>query len=133
MVSLKTAMGFLELAAAAKFISNADLVWGWNVFSRGVVLAIWLVVGVLLALYLVGMLRVGPANEGARVGWPRRIVAAAVLMLSVRLATGLGGRRLGELDAFLPPVAGRAGQGTADGELPWLTNDYETGLARALR
>ena len=129
MVSLKTAMGFLEIAAAAKFVSNADLVWGWNIFTRNVVLWIWIVVGALLALYLTGALRVG--GVGARPGWPRRIAAVVVLLVVIRLASGIGGRRLGELEAFLPPVAGIAGEGTADGELGWLTNDLESGLARA--
>jgi thiol:disulfide interchange protein DsbD len=131
MVTLKTSMAFLELAAAAKFLSNADLVWGWRVLSRDVVLAIWIAIGLLLVLYLSGILRVDRALPRVTVGWGRRIAAAVVMLVVARLAFGLGGRRLGELEAFLPPVSGAAGQGTASGELSWITNDYTQGLAMA--
>jgi thiol:disulfide interchange protein DsbD len=132
MVSLKTTMGFLELAAAAKFVSNADLVWGWGIFSRDVVLAIWLAIGGALVIYLAGAVRFAHDSPRAGPGWGRRIAAAIVLLATVRLAMGLGGKRLGELEAFLPPVSGSSGEGTADGELAWLTNDYAGGLSRAV-
>ena len=47
-------MGFLEIAAAMKFLSNADLVWSWGIFTRGVVLVAWIVTAVFLAAYLIG-------------------------------------------------------------------------------
>ena len=50
--SVKVTMGFLEVAAAMKFISNVDLVWHWRIFSREVVLSIWLAIAVLAAVYL---------------------------------------------------------------------------------
>jgi len=131
MVTLKTSMAFLELAAAAKFLSNADLVWGWQVLSRDVVLAIWIGIGLLLALYLAGVIRFDRALTRAPASWGRRVVIATVILIVARLGFGLGGRRLGELDAFLPPVSGAAGEGTATGELSWITNDYARGLASA--
>ena len=131
MVTLKTSMAFLELAAAAKFLSNSDLVWGWQVVSRDVVLAVWIGIGVLLALYLTGIIRFDRSLPRANAGWGRRVAAALVMLVVARLTFGLGGRRLGELDAFLPPVSGAAGEGTANGELSWITNDYAMGLAAA--
>jgi thiol:disulfide interchange protein DsbD len=131
MVSLKTAMGFLELAAAVKFLSNADLVWGWHVFTRDVVLWLWCAIGLALALYLAGVLRVERHFETPPAGWARRLAAAAIVLVCLRLSFGLGGGRLGELDAFLPPISGAAGEGTASGELAWITNDLAAGLTRA--
>ncbi len=54
MNSIKVAMGFLEVAAAMKFISNVDLIWKWGIFTRPIVLAIWIAIGVILAIYLWG-------------------------------------------------------------------------------
>jgi thiol:disulfide interchange protein DsbD len=54
MNSVKVAMGFLEVAAAMKFISNVDLVWKWGIFTRDVVIAIWIAIGVVLSIYLLG-------------------------------------------------------------------------------
>ena len=51
--STKVVMGFLEMAAAFKFISNTDLVWGWGFFSHNIVLAIWAVLMVLCGVYLI--------------------------------------------------------------------------------
>ena len=57
MNSVKVSMGFLEVAAAMKFISNVDLVWKWGIFTRSVVLAIWIAIGVILTLYLLSYSR----------------------------------------------------------------------------
>ena len=132
MTSVKVSMAFLEVAAAVKFLSNVDLVWKWSVLSRDVVLGIWIALGIGLAAYLLLTAR----RLGPRGGWGWRAAAAATVALTVFLSTGLFGRRLGELEAFLPPASG-AGQGSAagvmDGELPWILNDYEAALARASR
>jgi len=55
--SVKVVMGFLEIAAAMKFLSNADLIWGGGIFTRQVVLAVWLAIGVLTVLCLLGKFR----------------------------------------------------------------------------
>ena len=134
--SVKVAMGFLEVAAAMKFISNVDLVWGWNIFTRDVVLASWIAIGVLLTFYLAGMFRVGHEGPVQRIGAGRLGSAMASLALSIYLLTGLSGNRLGEIEAFLPPAADGAGgrpSGTLEGELSWIVNDYEGALATAKR
>jgi thiol:disulfide interchange protein len=114
---VKVVMGFLEIAAAMKFLSNADLVWSWGIFSRGVVLVAWIVTAAALAIYL---LRRHPG--------PGRIaVSLATIAFAAWLGTGVGGRRLGELEAFLPPAAVHA----ASGELSWITNDLDAALGQA--
>ena len=55
--STKVVMGFLEMAAAFKFISNTDLVWNWNLFTRDVVLGIWALIFILIGIYLIGKIK----------------------------------------------------------------------------
>ena len=114
MVTLKGTLAFLELAAAMKFLSNADLVQGWGIFTRNVVLASWVLLGLGLIFYLL---------RGKRHWVPAAVTALVVIWL----ATGLAGRRLGELEPFLPPAPG----GTTAGELAWMVDDYPGALARA--
>jgi thiol:disulfide interchange protein DsbD len=130
--SVKVSMGFLEVAAAMKFLSNADLVWGWHVFTRDVVLATWIAVAALLSAYLLGLFRVGHDKPVERVGAARLVLTMICLALGVHLATGLTGRRLGEIEAFLPPAQEDiAGEVAGGDDLPWILNDYEAALARA--
>lgn len=128
LVSVMATMGLLELAAAMKFLSNADLVWGWGIFTRNVVIAVWVLISALLAAYLAGLIPVGRAPRLSRPG-PIRLAAVAVAVVTTAwLARGIQGHRLGEVDAFLPP-ADLAG--AEDGHLSWIVNEYETALTRA--
>jgi thiol:disulfide interchange protein DsbD len=131
LIAVKATMGMLELAAAMKFLSNADLVWGWGIFTREVVIGSWILIAIVLAIYLAGFMRLGHAPRLGRPGWARAGVTLAAATCAIWLATGLFGRRLGELEAFLPPadLAAMA----PDGELPWIVNDYDAALAAAGR
>ncbi|MGH7592548.1 MAG: protein-disulfide reductase DsbD family protein, partial [Gemmatimonadales bacterium] len=131
--SVKVMMGFIELATAMKFLSNADLILRWGVFTRTVVLAIWLGIALVAVLYLsglVGWLRHQPVHRPNAL---RLALALAILALAAFIGRGLSGRRLGEIEAFLPPPEGAVTSGTTAvrGELSWLVNDYDGGLARA--
>ena len=128
LLSVKATMGLLELAAALKFLSNVDLVWGWGIFTRDVVIALWILIGGVLVIYLAGGLRLGHAPKLPRPGVPRWVTVAAAVALTIWLGTGLAGQRLGELEAFLPPGELGGGEG---GELAWTVNDYEGALAQA--
>ena len=128
MVTMKGTLAFLELAAAMKFLSNADLVQGWGVFTRNVVLGSWIVLGVALVLYLLG---VRVSCGGAPRPGTHLVPALATAAIVAWLATGLMGRRLGELEPFLPPAgANSAGVANAN-ELSWILNDYAAATARA--
>ncbi len=131
MVTLKGALAFVELAAAVKFLSNADLVEGWGIFSRTTVLAIWIVIGALLLLYLLGVRvrRVG----FTRMGPVHLLWAIGVLMVVGWLTTGLSGRRLGEVESFLPPAGDHRVGSTGKDELSWRLDDYAGALAEAHR
>jgi thiol:disulfide interchange protein DsbD len=129
LIAVKAVMGIVELAAAMKFLSNVDLVWGWNIFTRPVVLATWVVLTVVLVAYLAGMIKLGPVPRLKRPGLFRGLAVAAAIVLGVWLGSGLAGRRLGELEAFLPPAdMAHLNEGS---ELPWITNDYDAVLAAA--
>lgn len=114
---VKVVMGFLEVAAGMKFLSNADLVWSWGVFTREVVLVAWIVTAIALAGYLFSR-RPGPG---------RAATALATLVFAAWLGSGVAGRPLGELESFLPPSTSHV----ASGELPWITDDLDGALAQA--
>jgi thiol:disulfide interchange protein DsbD len=131
LIAVKAAMGLLELAAAIKFLSNVDLVWGWGIFTRSVVLMTWVAIAVVLVVYLAGFIGLGHAPRLSRPRIGRLTAVAAGILLGVWLASGLSGRRLGELEAFLPPAD--LGGRTHAGELPWIINDYDAALGSAQR
>lgn len=111
MNNLKVVMGFLEVAAAIKFLSNADLVWDWQLLPRETFLSIWIACGVLIVVYVLGYMRMKMDSEVKYVGAARAVWAIIFASLTIYLLSGLYGRPLGELDAFLPPQGyGQSGQ-----------------------
>lgn len=139
MNNVKVVMGFLEIAAAIKFISNADLVWAWGVLPREVFLSIWIACGILIVIYILGKFQLKLDTPLERVGAVRVIWVIIFTSISVYLLSGLYGRPLGELDAFLPPsgyLEGTASNssGSSSGSSYTETNwekDYETAVAKA--
>jgi len=135
MTSVKVVMGFLELAAAMKFISNADLVWGWGILTRQVVLAVWIGCGIAIAVYLGGLLRF-PHEPKLQAFRPFRVVAVcSALVATGALVPGLLGRPLGELDSFLPPLQltqqQPAATGASSAPVAWVLNDLDRARGRA--
>lgn len=134
MNSVKVAMGFLEVAAAMKFLSNVDLVWKWGIFTRNVVLAVWIAIGVILTVYLLGKFQLSHDSKPERLGAFRMAAAIVSLAISFYLLTGLFGAKLGELESFLPPDLNNTSAKTLNNgpeELQWLRNDYEAALVKA--
>jgi thiol:disulfide interchange protein len=134
MNSIKVAMGFLEVAAAMKFLSNVDLIWRWGIFTRPVVLAIWIAIGIILAIYLLGKFQLPHDTKPERIGAFRVMSAVVSLAISFYLLTGLFGAKLGELESFLPPDLENDSSrvfGKSKEELVWIDNDLEKALALA--
>jgi thiol:disulfide interchange protein DsbD len=134
MNSVKVAMGFLEVAASMKFLSNVDLVWKWGIFTRDVVLAVWIAIGVILAFYLLGKFQLAHDSKPERIGAFRLLSAVVSLAISFYLLTGLFGAKLGELESFLPPDLSNSSSRLISGgknEPMWIVNDFEAGLAKA--
>jgi len=131
---VKATLGFVELAAALKFLSNADQVWNWKLLTQPVLLAAWAVICICAALYLIGTLRFGVVGEleepGAKVSKPRAAFAGVFALSALFCFWGLAGRPIGALGTFLPP-SGYGGVATAsDNGLPWQT-DYNAAFAQA--
>ena len=135
MNSIKVSMGFLEVAAAMKFISNVDLIWNWGIFTRSFVLSIWIALGVILAIYLFGKFQLFHDTKPERIGAIRLLSAVLSLAISFYLLTGLFGAKLGELESFLPPdlenTSGKFFGGKSAEELKWINNDFEKAVAKA--
>ena len=141
MNTMKVTMGFLELAAAMKFISNVDLVYQLEIITRPVFITVWLAISLVLVLYLLGHFSFTHEEPALRLGATRVLSAVFFLSVSFYLLRGLFGASLGELDAFLPPRdygvdqwglvsgPGADGSGRANSE-HWLT-DYERALELA--
>ena len=132
MRALETVLGAVEIAAAIKFVSNADMVLGWGIFTRGRVIALWIAIFAILALALVWNKRGAPPDRSAR-GAFRVVASAGAIALVALLVPGLFGRSLGELEAFLPPVSGVASAGAPSGNSAWMLNDYRAALLAANR
>jgi thiol:disulfide interchange protein DsbD len=135
MNSVKVVMGFLEIGAAMKFLSNADLVWHWNIFTRTTVLCIWAGCCFMIVAYLLGWFRFDHDSEVTSISGLRVIFSILFLATGIWLANGLTGHSLGDLDAFLPPPVSDPGThsdiATTIREAPWILNDLATGLTKA--
>jgi thiol:disulfide interchange protein len=128
--TLRVLIGILEVGAAVKFVSNADLVLGWGVFTRQVVLFVWMVLAIVAAVYLGRDLRAKVERRELRLAGIIPITIA--LLLAVWLGSGLSGRPLRQIEAFLPPSAPAASLAANGGEVPtWLLNDYDGALKAA--
>jgi thiol:disulfide interchange protein DsbD len=103
MNNVKVVMGFLEIAASMKFISNADLVWAWGILPKDLFIAIWMGISLLVGFYLIGIFRFPHDTEVETVGSSRAMISLLFFSIGFYLLVGLFGKPLGELDAFLPP------------------------------
>lgn len=131
--SVKVVMGFLELAAALKFLSNVDLVWQWGILSRELFIAGWVAIFLLCGMYLLGKIRLPHDSPLDAIGPLRLLASSGCLAFGLYLMTGLLGAPLGEWDAFFPPY-GSYGEiakiRSGEPELTW-RDDYEAALAEA--
>ena len=112
--SVKVIMGFLEIAAAFKFISNVDLVWNWGIFDRNMVLLIWAVIFFLMGLYLLGLIKMPFDSPIKKWSFSRISFCIIFLLIGIYLSTGLfrGNKVHGLIESYLPP----------DKEEDWIEN-----------
>ena len=101
---IKVTLGFLELAFALKFLSVADLAYGWRILDRETFLALWIVLFVLLGFYLLGKIRFPHDDDDTKVSVPRFFMALASLAFAVYMVPGLWGAPLKAVSAFAPPM-----------------------------
>jgi len=135
MHTLKVTMGFVELAAALKFMSNADLVWGWNFFSIEMFLYLWVAIFLVTALYLFGLIRLADEHSGPIS--PGRMVAGLffTLLTAYSFYGALGNKLDPLMTAIAPPYSNNlGGGGKAQAKVDRHTiikDDFEAAVERA--
>ena len=127
---IKVTLGFVELAFALKFLSVADLAYGWHILDREVFLSLWIVIFGLLGIYLLGWLKFPHDAPEHRTNVPQFFLAMASLAFTVYMIPGLWGAPLKAISAFTPPM------NTQDFNLQHTFveakyKDYELGMAAA--
>ena len=127
MNTVKVVLGFLELALALKFLSVADLAYGWRVLDREVFVAIWIVIFALLGFYLLGKLTFPHDDKVEKVGLFRFCLAVISLSFAVYMLPGLWGAPLKSISAFTPPLSTQDFN-LFDGEVKAQVEDYDEGL-----
>ncbi|WP_246068275.1 protein-disulfide reductase DsbD family protein [Fodinibius sediminis] len=100
---VKVLLGFIELAAAFKFLSNADLVWQWGLISRPFTIAAWIAIFFVAGLYILGTFTLSHETKPQKIGTGRLILSLPFLLFSFYLIPGLLGASLGIWDSWLPP------------------------------
>ena len=101
---IKVTLGFLELAFALKFLSVADLAYGWRILDRETFLALWIVLFALLGFYLLGKIKFPHDDDNTKVGVGRFFMALFSLAFAVYMVPGLWGAPLKAVSAFAPPM-----------------------------
>ncbi|MCC5918616.1 MAG: thioredoxin family protein [Cryomorphaceae bacterium] len=102
--SVKVVLGFLELALAMKFLSVADLVWQMGILKREYFLIIWITIGIMLVIYLLGIFRLPHDSKIERLSVSRLFIVMIFMGFTVYLIPGLGGAPLGAISGITPPM-----------------------------
>ena len=130
---IKVTLGFLELAFALKFLSVADLAYGWHILDRETFLALWIMIFALLGFYLLGKIKFPhDEDEDDKVGVTRFFMALISLAFAVYMVPGLWGAPLRAISAFAPP-ASTQDFNLFQSEMKTHFLDYEEGMAYAAR
>jgi thiol:disulfide interchange protein DsbD len=127
---IKVSLGFLELAFALKFLSVADLAYGWRLLDRETFLALWIVIFALLGLYLLGKIKFPHDDDDTRVSVPRFFLALFSLAFAVYMVPGLWGAPLKAVSAFAPPMQTQDFS-LYDGTVHAKFDDYDLGMEYA--
>ncbi|GHU70326.1 thiol:disulfide interchange protein [Bacteroidia bacterium] len=102
--TVKVVLGFIELALALKFLSVADLAYGWHILDREVFLVLWIIIFALLGFYLLGKIKLLHDSDLPHVSVPRMFLAIISLAFAVYMLPGLWGAPLKAVSAFSPPL-----------------------------
>lgn len=135
MVTVKGALGFLEIAAALKFLSNADLSWSWNLVSREVFLTLSAITVIGGAFWLLGTFRVGHGTPSTQSGPLRKAWAGIFMLLGIYCIYGIARPMDRLFETYVPPyraggATGRDATGSENTQIVWL-NKLEEAKAKA--
>lgn len=103
--SVKVILGFIEIGFALKFLSNVDLAYHWNWFDREIFLSLWIGIGILMVLYLIGKIKFSHDSDLPYMSVPRTFITLIILAFVVYMIPGLWGAPLKSISAFLPPLS----------------------------
>lgn len=131
--SVKVVLGFIEIAFALKFLSNVDLAYHWNWFDREIFLSLWIAIGILMVLYLIGKIKFSHDSDLKYMSVPRTTISLVVLAFVIYMIPGLWGAPLKSISALLPPLStqdfdlsgGVAAPVPKTGETAGMTKKYE--------
>jgi thiol:disulfide interchange protein DsbD len=130
--SVKVTLGFLELALALKFLSVADLAYGWGILDREVFIVLWIIIFVLLGFYLLGKIRFIHDSELKYVSVTRLFLSIISFAFAVYMLPGLWGAPLKAISAFTPPLFTQDFN-LYENEVHARYDDYETGMEYAAK
>ena len=129
---IKVTLGFLELAFALKFLSVADLAYGWRILDRETFLALWIVIFGLLGFYLLGKIKFPHDDDDNTTSVPRFFMALISLAFAVYMVPGLWGAPLKAVSAFAPPMTTQDFN-LYNNEVHAKFDDYDAGMEYAKR
>ncbi|MBR4842165.1 MAG: thioredoxin family protein [Bacteroidaceae bacterium] len=105
MDKVKVTLGFVELAFALKFLSVADMAYGWGILPRDIFILLWIIMALMLGLYLLGLLRFRKNENKTKPGTLSIVLALASFLFAAVLIPGLRGAPLKGISAFTPPMS----------------------------
>ena len=132
MNSIKVVLGFIELALSLKFLSVADLAYGWGLLNRPTFLALWIVIFASMGFYLVGKLKFPHDDELPYVSVPRYFLAMISFAFAIYMVPGLWGAPCKAVSAFAPPMYTQDFSLYVD-EVEAEYHDYEQGMQAAMQ
>ena len=132
MNSIKVVLGFIELALSLKFLSVADLAYGWGLLNRPTFLALWIVIFASMGFYLVGKLKFPHDDELPYVSVPRYFLAMISFAFAIYMIPGLWGAPCKAVSAFAPPMYTQDFSLYVD-EVEAEYHDYEQGMQAAMQ
>lgn len=127
MNTVKVVLGFLELALALKFLSVADLAYGWRILDREVFVSLWIVIFALLGVYLLGKITFPHDDKVEKTGVTRFMLACISFAFAVYMLPGLWGAPLKAISAFAPPTYTQDFS-LYEGDVHAVVDDYEEGM-----
>ncbi len=132
MNSIKVVLGFIELALSLKFLSVADLAYGWGLLNRPTFLALWIVIFASMGFYLVGKLKFPHDDDLPYVSVPRYFLAMISFAFAIYMVPGLWGAPCKAVSAFAPPMYTQDFSLYVD-EVEAEYHDYEQGMQAAMQ
>ncbi|MDE5870785.1 MAG: thioredoxin family protein, partial [Muribaculaceae bacterium] len=127
MNTVKVVLGFLELALALKFLSVADLAYGWRILDREVFVSLWIVIFALLGVYLLGKITFPHDDKVEKTGVTRFMLACVSFAFAIYMLPGLWGAPLKAISAFAPPTYTQDFS-LYEGDVHAVVDDYEEGM-----